>query len=846
MKKKKILIAGAAVLLLLCAVPLISYMRRLKIVAADRADIFKQTSAEGGDWKTVTDGDVVIGNEHISLTLDSKTAHFTVLEKVSGKAYRSVPLETEEFTPKVEQQSEVLLTYYDGNSTKMSMNSYENSVAGESFEVKTDGSAIRVYYSIQKSKQRIFVPPVISQKTFEEQILTELESGPKRRLKGFYTLNEAEGRYELNDSAGEHNYSEITGYMDAAGYTPEDYAKEAEELDLDSSAGENMPAGFLIPVEYTLTEKGFSATILTDKITSDSDNYKLTNVELLPWFGSCGSTDSGWLMVPDGSGAIIELAQKGGATYSQGLWGSDLAVESSVKATVMQNAGLPVFALHNGNEAFFAEVTGAAPAATINAETCGNEITQSHIYADFNIRAFDLSDIGAIRKQAVFNIYASDYMAEFPQVSYTLFGEAGTTYSDMANTYREQLVQRGVLEALPEENDKTVLYLDFTGYETTDESFLGISVEGQTVLSTIGEIETALKELEARGVSGYQIRLKAYANGGIYSRVSNGFQIDKNVGTIKELQALAQSLTEQGGTLYLENNISTVFTAGNSFKKMTHAVRGLKKTIVKAIDYDLIARTRAEAENKFYLTSPAYYDSLTENFIETLEKESGDLSLYGYSWSDFGSKLYSDFHVAMAYDRTQAVHAATEAVRRAKDSFDRIITDGSNSYVLSETTAVLNIPLRSSFLSCESYSIPFYQMVIHGYVDYAGAPMNTGGDMEGNYLASVESGANLYYSFYTSDEEPLKETQAGTLIYPTYIAASYDKVEEQYKEFDELFAGLRNRIIVAHERAAEQVFVTTYEDGTQIAVNYGKTEETVNGRTVPARGFVMWKGGEEE
>ena len=845
MKKKRILIAGAAAAILLCAALLISHLFRLEIVAMDRTDIFSQTSAEDESWKAVTDGDVVIENEHISLTMDSKTTHFTVTEKESGKTYSSVPRTTDGFTPKEEQQSEILLTYYDANGSKMTMNSHENSIAGAFFEVKTDGSAIRVYYSIRKSKQKIFVPTVFSQSTFEA-LLEKLENGPARRLKGFYTLNEAEERYVLNDSAGEHNYSEITGYMDAAGYTPEDYVKEAEKLGLDSSVSENMPAAFQIPVEYTLTENGFSAAILTDKITADSENYKLTNVDLLPYFGSCGYSERGFMMVPDGSGAIIELAEKGGITYSQGLWGNDLAVESSMKSTVMQNAGLPVFALHNGSEAFFAEVTGAAAVAAINAETFGNEITQSHIYANFNVRAYDSSDMGAVRKQAAFNIYASDYVAEFPKVSYTLFSEAETSYSDMANTYREQLIARGSLgERLPE-TDQVPVYLDFTGYETTDESFLGISVEGQTLLSTIEEIETALTELEKRGVTGSQVRLRAYANGGVYSRVSNGFKLNRKVGSTKELQALAQSLSEKGGTLYLENNISTVFETGNSFKKMTHAVRSLKKTVVEAIDYDLIARTREEAVNAFYITSPAYYDSLTENFIETLKKESDDISLYGYSWSDFGSKLYSDFHAATPYDRTQAMYAAIEAVQKAKDSFGRIITDGSNSYVLSEAAAVLNIPLRSSAFNSESYAIPFYQMVIHGYVDYSGAPMNTGGDLEGNYLAAVESGANLYYSFYTSREEPLKETQAGTLIYPTYITDSYGMVEEQYKAFTELFAGLRSQIIVSHERVAKQVFVTTYEDGTQITVNYGEAEETVNGRTIPAKGFTIRKGGDGE
>lgn len=844
MKNKKLILTGAIVVCLLCVGFILSRLLSPGMKAKDADNVFTQESSKDEDWKVVKEGEVVLENENLLFQMDSKTTHFTITDKANGKVYYSVPEADEGFEPKEEQQSELVVTYYDANSVKMTMNSFENCIQGENFEVKTDGDSIRVYYSIQKSKQKIFVPTVISQDTFENELLPKLATGPKRRLKGFYNLNEDEKRYELSDSAGEHNYSEITGYMDEAGYTPEQYAKDAEKMGIDSSASENMPAAFLIPVEYTLREDGISATILADKMTSDSSNYYLTNVQLLPYFGSCGYTEEGWMLIPDGSGAIIDLAEKGAATYSQSIYGCDMAVESSVKATIMQNAGLPVFAMHDGEEAFFAEVTGGAAVATISAETFGNEIMQSHIYADFNVLAFDTSDMGALRNQAVFNLYAKEFVTEFPEVTYTLFRENDVTYSDMANVYREQLIERGVLSDRLEEKEQLPVYLDFTGYETTDESFMGISVEGKQVLSTVEEIQTALKELEKRGVSDYQVRLKAYAHGGIYNEVSDGFEIVKQVGTKKELKNLAETLKADGGMLYLENNISTVYQAGGSFKKMTHAVRNLRKTVVEAFDYDLVARTKAEAEREFFLASPAYFESLTERYFTTLKKAYKDTELYGYSWSDYGSKLYSDFHSATAYDRTQALYVAKEAMKKAAEQSAGTLTDGSNAYVLSEVSSVLNIPLRSSSLSCESYSVPFYQMVVHGYIDYAGAPLNTGGDMEGSYLASIESGANPYYSFYTSKEEPLKKTQAGTLIYPTYIGASYDKVEEQYQVFNETLESLRTQTIKSHERIADEVYVTTYEDGTKIVVNYNEKEAEVNGQNVPANGFIVQKGGE--
>ena len=155
----------------------------------------------------------------------------------------------------------------------------------------------------------------------------------------------------------------------------------------------------------------------------------------------------------------------------------------------------------------------------------------------------------------------------------------------------------------------------------------------------------------------------------------------------------------------------------------------------------------------------------------------------------------------------------------------------------------MNVPLNSSDLSCESYSIPFYQMVVHGYVDYTGAPMNTSADAERTYLASIESGANLYYSFYTSEENPLKETQVGTLMYPTWIGTFYDDIKKQYTEFQSLFQTLRCKLIVSHQRVTNDVFVTTYEDGTEIIVNYGETDYSMNGRRIPANGFEVQKGG---
>lgn len=863
MKKKIVIIVCTVVALILCVSLIVSNMSNPKISAAKAPENLSEGFAGDENWEKVDKGNAVIENEMYQLQLDCETTHFTVTHKESGKVYHSVPQKADGFEPTEEQLSEVVITYYDSNSSKASMNSYENSVIGKSYEIKTDGKVIRVYYSIQKSKQKIFVPEVIGQSVYEEEIASNLASGEQRRLKRYYTLYESdntdadtkemknkypvladENLYILNESAAEHTYSEITGYMERAEYGQSEYSKELERLGLENSMGEKLPAAFVVPVQYELTDSGLVTTVLTDRITSEADSYKLTDISVLPYFASCGYSENGWFLVPDGSGAIIEFKEKAGITYSQNLWGTDYAVESAVKSNLMQNAGLPVFGFHTGEKAVFSIVTGGTAVAQINAESYGNEFLQSHIYCNFNILAFDSSNMGELSDKASFNLYASDYAEEFPQITYMLFAEAETTYSDMANQYRDYLIKEEILGERLTQKEELPVYVDFTGYETIDESLLGVSTQSKEVLSTLADIQESLKEMNSRGMNGIQIRLKAYGNDGIYGTVSNGFAIDKCVGSEKELQQLANTLDESRGRLYLENNISTVYTTGNSFKKMTHAVRGLKKTVVEGIDFDLVARTKIEAANKFYLTSPAYYSSLIENFESTFTKKTDDTSMYGYSWSDYGSKLWSDFNEAHAYDRTQSVAAMNHAVESVTDTFSKIVTDGSNSYTWKYASAVLNIPLTSSKLSSESFSVPFYQMVVHGYLEYAGAPLNISADAKTTYLATIESGANLYYSYYTTREDALKETKAGTLTYPTYIGTSYEQMESQYHEWSELFKGLGEQLIIRHERLAEEVFITTYEDGTRIAVNYGDKEIEIEGKNIQGNGFALIERGQ--
>ena len=857
MKKKILLTVLPAVAVILAIVLILSQGQMPKIKAADISELDTAANEDSKKWNAVTEGEVRLASGHTELHLSAETGHFTVLNKENGLSWSSVSNVTDD---EGDGSSELILTYYDADSTQFTMNSFKNSVENGSFKVYSSGNRVRVEYSIQRSKVKNFVPAVISKTSFEEKILPKLESGKRRRLKLFYTLYEPNGKdadtkkmqseypalksqalYILNDSATATVYPEITGYMSSAGYTSTEYADELEKLKIENADGADMPAAFTVTVEYSLNEDGFSAAVLTDLIESDSEKYKLTGISMLPYFGAAEKSD-GWMLVPDGSGAIIKLAEKGGASYTQSVYGADPAVERDRQSAVIQNAGMPIFGMNDGAKSLFAVIEDGAAVADIKAEVYGNEYLNNRIYAEFRCRAIEGSDAGLLRRQGDIKIFSKDCVSENLKIRYILSG-ADTTYSDMSRIYREYLIKNGALKEKAQSN--AGLFLDFSGYELSDSTFMGVSVKKKTVYSDIAGISSAINYLENNGINTVNVRLKAYGSGGLYPSVQNGFRLDKSVGSEKELAALAESVKNSGGLLYLENSYSTVFNTGNGFNKMKHASRGLRKTVIKGIDYDLVARVSAEAEFEYMMTSPIYFSGLTDNFIASVSKKFNDCKNFGYSRSDYGSKLWSDFNESNQIDRSAAQKASEKAFETAARKFAGTMTDGSDSFVLKCTDNILNLPLESSGFSCESYSVPFYQMTVHGYKTFAGAAVNISRDTESNLLKSAESGAALYFSFYTNADINFKETNAGTLIYPTYFGDWAEKTTEYQKRFEKIFGSLNDKVITKHTVLQNGLRVTEYENGCEIAVNYSDSDVEYNGVKVSARDFAVISGGEK-
>ena len=153
----------------------------------------------------------------------------------------------------------------------------------------------------------------------------------------------------------------------------------------------------------------------------------------------------------------------------------------------------------------------------------------------------------------------------------------------------------------------------------------------------------------------------------------------------------------------------------------------------------------------------------------------------------------------------------------------------------------MNAPGSSNGYSLFDEEVPFYQMVIHGYLSYAGEPLNYANSIEDEILRMIETGTMPGFEWMYQPNYVLHDVDS------TYVAVSYrewlDEAVSLYKKVVGALSGVAGQRIVSHAEAAPDVYRTGYEDGTAIYTNYGSAPITVGGVTVAAKDYAAVKEG---
>ncbi len=599
----------------------------------------------------------------------------------------------------------------------------------------------------------------------------------------------------------------------------------------------------VVPLEITLEDDHFVATVPGDEIVENRPQntedgltgYQILGVNILENLGATDREDEGMIIVPDGSGAVINYNNNSAAgdvnTYEGKVYGRDLAVGLLQATAVMEQVTMPVIGrITEGNEdnALVAIASDGEEYASVHAMVTGQNVTDlNNAWFEFALRTTDKYFMGSSNDPLT--VYENKGIKTGDvSVSYYPVNGAELSYIDVADVYRNYLINDIGVEKSTKSNDAP-FYLTLYGGTVKEQSILGFPVQIQTTATTYEEALTILGELENRGISNIKIIYEDFNTAGIKGQVSAKFDYSSKLGGKAAYDKFAAHVAEKGYELFPSCDIMEFERSGNGYSFMLNASKQITNSYATQTPFELAFGLPSETKDSWTILSPFYYTDIFTKLVDSFKKEGAT----GISLNQASYTLYSDFSrqnsEGRAYiTRTDAKNILTEGYQKLRDNGLAIMTENANQYVLKYADYIKDVPLYSSNYDIFDYDIPFAQMVLHGLVPFSSKAVNKSADAKELRLLSLVTGTPVHYEMMYKNPNKFADSIYDDLYYSNYIGWT-DIAAGEYKLFNDVVAGVSDSYITKYERISENEYQSTFENGTTIYVNIDTEEVKVNG-----------------
>ena len=570
------------------------------------------------------------------------------------------------------------------------------------------------------------------------------------------------------------------------------------------------------PVTTTISSKMYGVDYAYHKITGtyqENITYPVFGVvENSEFYDVIEYTDAGEEKKTTINGAIYETIKK---LQSEG---AEIPLMYQDYANSINNGTAIKNVKNRGYVGIIEEGDAMAEIATYHA---GSKSNYNTIQMYFNPRpkdSYNLADAISVGTNDEWTVVSSRKYVGNYKIRYTMLSdeniaeESGlkaseyykTSWLGMAFAYRDYLVKNGVLTKLSEEQTSgdIPVYIEAFGAMDAVEKIMSIPVTVTKPLTSFENIKTMYDELAEDGVSNINFKLTGFAKDGLYSAMPTKSDWDDVVEKDMDFQELLDYAAGlEDGELGIFPDFDFSFVKNNT---LFDAVV-LSKHAIKTIDDRYTTKRIYSATRQQYMgygelaISPAYFNEFYESLVNDYTEYE---NISGISVGTLGSTLNSDFDEDEPYNREDSKGFITKALEyfSSKDNGNmEVMVDSGNSYTWEYVDHILGAALDSSRYIQASYSVPFIGVVLHGYMNFAGDPLNMEGDVNYAMLKAIENGASIYFTLSYDNTEILKED----ILYSEYYSIRYDiwrdDVAELYEELNNATKDVQDKLIINHE-----------------------------------------------
>lgn len=802
----------------------------------------------------LADMQLVCSKGNFEFWFDPSSLFFAVKDIKSGKIFTSNPYnaaDTTSYTGNTAKalNSQLIINYSTVTDKKTStLWSYDDCVALSQFKVYKSNDCVKVVYSIGKEAGSSALPAVLSHDTFgkilnslsglaatqTKFLYTEYKEG-KELPKGFEDISYDGSVYIINQNLTESEKERLEGYITQSGFTLKDLEREYKALGYTANIS-NAP-NFKINVYYKLTESGLSVTIPAEEIEFDRDTYYLLDISLLKYFGCENySGGNGFLLLPDGSGAVTEFSENKN-TISQiknELYGTDYGITLPDTPSSTKVWYLPIFGISNGNNAVLGIIEDGSGLSSLCFDMAGGI---GSFYTAYPILSLTKSEV-ITTEAKVYSAYSTSntqkidenyYTGEY-KINYYLLTNDNITYYDMALVCRKHYFG----ENTDAKQCSPTLDIETLGAIEYPSTFMGISYTATAAVTTFAQNIDILKQLQSANVYNVNLYLIGWRKNGLNSGVATAFDPERVLGGKKGIKELYKYCLKNN--IKIGADVSFSFTSkdrlfdgfsanGDTIRLLTSKLGGKM-----AVRPDLGVYDR---DSFTYAITPAKYSKYLKKFISKADKN--DVS--SFLISDSGNTLNSDFKKKYSFNREQTLDTVT-AVLESNSKNSEFSFRGANSYILKYASRITDLPTEDSSLTGISYDVPFVQLVCHGNISYSCTELNSESDIRYALLKCISALSSPKFVLGSQNMNKIKLSQ-----YTNYNSISVNTRMNDCIDAFEYIKGAFKKVVgqtlIGHTTLADGITRLNYTDGICIYVNATSSDYAVDNITIPAMDYAV-------
>ncbi|MHB1454194.1 MAG: DUF5696 domain-containing protein [Saccharofermentanales bacterium] len=821
----------------------------------DSATTFDQLKDDEYDsnLKMLSDFTKVAENEQLELSINPMTAEFAVKQMDSGEIWYSNPQDrqSDQLASGHTQSllsSQIIVEYIDKANKKYAFNSYDNSVASGnfSFAKPKTGEGIIILYEFSETEKRYIVPSLI-EKTRFENILEALPEEDRLYLQSRYNYTSLkDASDELKEllttnypSVKDHDLYVLAGNMPdfvmekieerfaRSGYSADDLAIDNEMNYIQPPV---EPAKIRIPLELSLDNNSVTARIGHERIEC-SGNVRFTKIEFLPYFGAGGVADEGYMVIPDGSGAIIDF-NNGKLQYqpvSIPIYGADMAIEKKSQILLQRQAYLPVFGVHRNDGGCIAIIESSDAAAVIHADISGRTNSYNYIYPAFNLISYSAAALPYGKYDPV-EIFSEEFLPADISVRYCFMKKGKTQYQDMAFYLKDRLLSTGLITADPSPDMDTLLEL--IGAVDYNNSVAGIPIRSYKALTSYENVSEIVHLLSENDVDEIAIQYTGWHGGGLRNSLNDRVRLMDVLGTKSDFSKMLADISTSAIDMYLDADILSLEKNGvfDKFVEKRDTARTLTNDLAYLYEYDLATRERTTITRR-YLVKPVRLKGIIPGLLASYsDYEAGAISL-----GKAGSMLYSDFYLRNNTTRTATKDIITDIFETTAENGFKILADGGNLYTLQHLDRLTECSLGSSGFYLTDYDVPFFQLATSGCFEYYGQPLNLSSDTSIEFMKALEYGSLISFQWTYSPNYELKDTDYN--FYSTNYENWMDLASETNNKMKEIFGSSDKHVLTGHQKIDDKVYSSQYGDSLTIITNYSNLPVDIRGFHIPGYSY---------